>query len=392
MTPWTLLALAGVFGALVGSFLNVAVDRSIAGRSLAYPPSACDSCGRRLRPWELIPVLSWLALRGRCAGCGVRLSVQYPLVELGGAGLAALSVFLLGPSLLAAAVFAGLAALFAAALVDSKTKELPDGMVLGAAGLATLLAVAVVSVTSGAPSAAAALLYGGVAAGALGLLDALFTWLLRGGRARRFASAADYPFAAVPLTLGALLAPWVAGEASWLLAAFAVTVVYGVVVFRTPLHDRAARMLSALEVPLLVVTLVTLVARAVTAGGVDTLLTALAWFGVSLMGLAAVWAPALLDGPRRARLAALEASEAGDPVAVGFGDIKYAFMLGALLTVALGTSGVAAAALWLVPTSAVLAVTLSALKVKVLPFGPLIFVAGVLALLFPAWPLAVLGF
>ncbi|MEX1079733.1 MAG: prepilin peptidase [Homoserinimonas sp.] len=78
-----LLAGAGVFGALIGSFLNVVILRTPTGKSIVSPPSACANCGARIRPWDNVPVVSWLVLRGRCRDCGNRISARYPLVELG---------------------------------------------------------------------------------------------------------------------------------------------------------------------------------------------------------------------------------------------------------------------------------------------------------------------
>lgn len=66
----------------LGSFLNVCIYRIPRKESIAYPPSHCPSCGQRLRPLELIPVVSFLWQRGRCRHCGVRISWRYPLVEL----------------------------------------------------------------------------------------------------------------------------------------------------------------------------------------------------------------------------------------------------------------------------------------------------------------------
>ncbi|TFB59841.1 prepilin peptidase [Cryobacterium sp. Hz7] len=73
----------GLFGSLIGSFLNVVIFRVPAGRSIVSPPSACGGCGRRIRPWDNVPVLSWLVLGGQCRDCKVRISARYPLVELG---------------------------------------------------------------------------------------------------------------------------------------------------------------------------------------------------------------------------------------------------------------------------------------------------------------------
>jgi leader peptidase (prepilin peptidase)/N-methyltransferase len=70
-----------LLGLSIGSFLNVCIDRLPAGRSLAYPPSRCDSCGHPLAVRDLVPLLSYLFLRGRCRYCGARIPRRVPLVE-----------------------------------------------------------------------------------------------------------------------------------------------------------------------------------------------------------------------------------------------------------------------------------------------------------------------
>jgi leader peptidase (prepilin peptidase)/N-methyltransferase len=76
------IAFAAVLGAIIGSFLNVVVWRLPRGESLATPPSQCPSCGERIAPYDNVPVVSWLLLRGRCRHCGARISPRYPLIEL----------------------------------------------------------------------------------------------------------------------------------------------------------------------------------------------------------------------------------------------------------------------------------------------------------------------
>jgi leader peptidase (prepilin peptidase) / N-methyltransferase len=75
------IVLAAVGGLIIGSFLNVVAYRLPRGESLAHPPSHCPSCGEPIKPYDNIPVLSWLVLRGRCRNCKAAISPRYPLVE-----------------------------------------------------------------------------------------------------------------------------------------------------------------------------------------------------------------------------------------------------------------------------------------------------------------------
>ncbi|HHW02639.1 MAG TPA: prepilin peptidase [Thermoanaerobacterales bacterium] len=81
-----------ILGLIVGSFLNVCIYRIPRGQSIVFPPSSCPSCGRRLKPLHMVPVLSFLLLGGKCAYCKEKISAVYPIVEL---GTAALYTFLL---------------------------------------------------------------------------------------------------------------------------------------------------------------------------------------------------------------------------------------------------------------------------------------------------------
>ena len=72
---------AAILGAIVGSFLNVVAYRLPRKESLLHPPSRCPECETPIKPYDNVPVLGWLWLRGRCRACGVRISPRYPLVE-----------------------------------------------------------------------------------------------------------------------------------------------------------------------------------------------------------------------------------------------------------------------------------------------------------------------
>jgi len=70
-----------LFGLVWGSFLNVVIHRLPRGQSLMWPPSSCPKCRTRLKPYDNIPVISYLLLRGKCRSCGLKISPVYPLVE-----------------------------------------------------------------------------------------------------------------------------------------------------------------------------------------------------------------------------------------------------------------------------------------------------------------------
>lgn len=128
--PLPLPLVAGLFGLIVGSFLNVVIYRLPKGVSVVWPGSACGGCKRPLRWFENIPVLSWAVLGGRCARCKAAISVQYPLVEaITGALFALVAAMTADPLLLVAHLLfvAGLIVLFA---IDLEHQILPNAITL----------------------------------------------------------------------------------------------------------------------------------------------------------------------------------------------------------------------------------------------------------------------
>lgn len=122
---------AFLFGAAVGSFLNVVIYRLPLGLSIVKPRSRCPACGRSISALENIPILSYLFLRGKCAGCGVGISPRYPLVEaLTGALWAALWLRF-GPTAQFAASLILVTMLVAMTFIDIDHKIIPDSMSLG---------------------------------------------------------------------------------------------------------------------------------------------------------------------------------------------------------------------------------------------------------------------
>jgi leader peptidase (prepilin peptidase) / N-methyltransferase len=116
-----------LFGACFGSFLNVCVSRWPAGMSVVRPASRCPKCEREIRWHENVPVIGWLRLGGKCAGCALPISMEYPLVELAVAGMWAGAAYLGGWSLdaLRLATFATI--MFGITLTDAKHYVIPDG-------------------------------------------------------------------------------------------------------------------------------------------------------------------------------------------------------------------------------------------------------------------------
>jgi len=146
------IALALVVGLCVGSFLNVVIHRlpkmlergwraqcaELAGETppaepaynLVVPRSACPSCGHRIGAHENVPIVSWLALRGKCSACGARISARYPIVELAGGLLAAYAVWRFGLTWKGMAACVFLWMLTALTVIDFDTQLLPDDLTL----------------------------------------------------------------------------------------------------------------------------------------------------------------------------------------------------------------------------------------------------------------------
>src|SRR5690554_2496055 len=143
-----LVVLLGILGLLIGSFLNVVVWRLPRGESLSQPGSTCPKCGHAIRWYDNVPVVSWLALRGRCRDCAELISPRYPLVELvTGVAFAAVAWWVSSQSsllehveastawstLLTLAAFLYLAFIsIALTLMDLDTHKLPNKIVLPA--------------------------------------------------------------------------------------------------------------------------------------------------------------------------------------------------------------------------------------------------------------------
>ena len=157
-----LLSVTVILGLLVGSFLNVVISRlpvmmeeawrrecaELSGHepenkarpiSIAWPPSRCNHCQSAIRPWQNIPLISYLLLRGRCASCHKPIGIQYPIVEALAAMLAAVAMWRFGFTIAGAGAVLLTWALLALAVIDLKTRLLPDDITLPFLWLGLLL-------------------------------------------------------------------------------------------------------------------------------------------------------------------------------------------------------------------------------------------------------------
>ena len=139
--------LAFLVGACVGSFLNVCIARWPHDQSVVAPPSRCPKCERPIRAFENVPIVGWLLLRGRCAGCNLPIAATYPAIELLVAlgWLAAAAAF--GPTLTAGRVAVFGTVLLGIAVTDLKHYLIPDGFTVF--GLVWLLAAALAGHATG---------------------------------------------------------------------------------------------------------------------------------------------------------------------------------------------------------------------------------------------------
>ncbi len=357
-----LVAFAFVLGAVIGSFLNVVIYRLPKGESIVHPPSHCPVCGHRLGPVDMVPIISWIVFRGRCRYCGAPVSARYPLVEGLTGTLFALAARLHPvPDAGLVLAWAFTALLIALAFIDIDHYILPDSLTYG--GLALGLVGAVVW---GFPVSWSAAWQGALAAaGLLALIGGYANLVLRRGASGR----PGFPVGLEHVYLAAAVGAW-AGW-GWGLAAAAAAVALNLMLGRPlPLHDALTLGAALLGV-------------VVASYGVLPLdVLESAW---NL--LLAAGAVALAGGLYWALVPEEEEDEEDEePVAMGFGDVKLAGMLGAWLgfgpfLVALAVAVFAGAFFGLL------------FRRRKLPFGPYLALGGWIALWWGAdWVRAYLSY
>ena len=135
-------AFAGVLGATIGSFLNVVAYRLPRHESLVRPGSRCPGCGTAIKPYDNLPVLGWLLLRGRCRTCRTRISPRYPIVEASTAALAAAVVLTKHSAVDVVLGLVLVGVLVPIALIDLDHRIIPNKITLPAAVAAVAIGIA----------------------------------------------------------------------------------------------------------------------------------------------------------------------------------------------------------------------------------------------------------
>lgn len=440
MPPFTELTLLGVLfaallGSLIGSFANVVVHRLPKGESIAFPGSHCPACNHRLSPLELIPVISWVVQSGRCRSCRAPVSVRYPLIELIMA-IGFVLLWLRWPPVQLGWGFVALAALFAVLVIlsaiDIDTFTLPDVLTLPALALA-LLATLIYPAGVGMPTFAEALTGAAVGAGILSLVNRIGALVIR-----RFADTRErlWPFGFDQVNLAALggaIAGWLAGIVVATLSLLANLLI------RRPLRlsEPLTYLLWAVAILLaglgLTVPVLEAVGGSVIAAGAAAVTGALFWWLHDLwargrsVSAAGDGSPAAGDrgslahtakeaytadqadlvrgagneatetkvvkGANEAQAIGEDDDAAGEePVAMGFGDVKLAAVMGAML----GPAGLLLALFLSFLVGAVGGLTLRALGGdRMVPFGPYLVLSALISLFFGdailTWYLGLLG-
>ena len=131
-----------ILGLVIGSFLNVVIYRVPEGKSIVKPPSHCPECDHRLSPIELIPVISYIVLKGKCKECGTSISIRYPIVELLTAFLFSINYLLLYNNIITfitGLIFTSI--LIVLTLIDYDHQILPDSLTIGGLIIGLILSI-----------------------------------------------------------------------------------------------------------------------------------------------------------------------------------------------------------------------------------------------------------
>ena len=379
VSEFILLMFVGILGALIGSFGNVVIYRLPLGKSVVYPGSSCPNCAHQIKPWENIPIVSWLALGGKCSSCKIPISARYPFIEaLTAAGFVFLALRW-NPLDYGATVVPLLiiyAMLVMMSLIDIDHYILPDSLTLPAI-VVGLIGTYVYTANSGLPTLAEAATGGAIGAGIIALINRVGSLVVR-----RFVDTKErlHPIGMDQVNVAAVagaLGGWV-----WGVGAALVSVIVNLIA-RKPVRLPELPLYGLWVVALVVGTLgvfttpVGAIAGTFAAAGVVSIVGAVYW-----------WLREVFLGEPEPDIE----EEDAEPVAMGFGDVKLAAILG----VVLGWQSLLIALMAAFILGAVGGIIMRFIDGnKLVPFGPYLALGGMIALFFGvdivAWYLGMLG-
>ena len=113
-----------LIGIIIGSFINVFIDRTIQEESIIYPPSHCDYCNSRLKIRNLIPIISFLIQKGKCTYCGKKIKIQYPIIEFITGAIFSINYFFIEDITIALLISSIISLLLGMSIIDIKTKDI----------------------------------------------------------------------------------------------------------------------------------------------------------------------------------------------------------------------------------------------------------------------------
>ncbi len=366
-----IITVAVILGALVGSFTNVLIYRIPRSESIAFPPSHCPKCDHQLSPLDLVPVLSWVSLGGKCRYCKAPISSQYPIIEsISALGYGLLAYFFplqdVGPSLLG--LFFFFTVLLAISVIDLQTYTIPDSLSL--VGLLVGLGFSWVNQTQGGyffqlpglKDAFTAALYG---AGILTLVGNFGSYLLRRFKEAKYPSTPiDYQTLSLGALVGLWFGPW------WAAGAVMLAMLVNLAA------RRYIRIPDFITLPGILISLGVKVYLGMDANLINTILVSLqnllAGAGIAALIAGFYWwlAPEPEDDIPE---------EDYDPIAMGFGDVKLLAMIGAFV----GISNVFVSLVLAIVAGAVLGILIFAItRNRKIKFGPFLAIGGFVALIY----------
>lgn len=355
--------LIGIIGALIGSFGNVVIYRLPLKKSVVWPRSSCPKCGHMIRPWENIPIISWLFLRGKCSNCKNPISIRYPLIEaLTAAGFVALALrfpvetyaFTVFPLL---AIYAMLVMM---SMIDIDLYILPDSLTLPAL-VVGILGTLIYAPESGLPALMPALAGGAIGAGIIALINRVGSLALR-----RFADTKERLW---PIGMDQVNVSAVAGALGGWQVGVGVAVASCVV---NLVARKTLRIPEPFMYALWVIALVFSTTNLII-GPLQSIAGSLAATGImSIVGATFWWLRDIFSKGQET-----PPEDDDEPVAMGFGDVKLAAVLGVFL----GWQNVLVAILLSFIIGAVGGVIARlAGGSRMVPFGPYLAIGGLLAL------------